>query len=451
MLISVNSEKEPYPVAPIGAAYVAEALRERGHEVCILDLCFAESDDMALTESLKVNNPDVVGISLRNVDNLSYPKSVFYLPRVKNVVAFVKGKTSAPTVIGGSGFSLFPEEVLCYLNLEMGIIGEGEDAFAHLVDMLSEGGPLDEIQNLCRFINGKFSINSLRRCPVRYTPDRSLLDNRKYLEYGGMANIQSKRGCPFTCAYCTYPNIEGRSVRLREPLAVVDELKEMRSRYGLDYVFFVDDIFNFPEDHALLICEEMIRNEVRVEWTCFATPKGMSRDLAVFMKQAGCRGVEFGSDAGAERTLRGLGKHFTPDDIAHATELCQAVELPNAHYILIGGPGENTATFTETTTFFDILEPTAVIALIGVRIYPNTQLHDRAVEEGIIAEGSSLLEPLFYLSPELDPDTLVRLVADHASKHRNWIVPGLGIRCDAALLSKLRKMGIRGPLWDLLP
>ncbi len=155
-----------------------------------------------------------------------------------------------------------------------------------------------------------------------------------------MGNIQTKRGCPFTCVYCTYPAIEGRNLRVREAGEVVDEMKEAYFRHGIDYLFFVDDIFNFPEEHAVAVCEEMIRKDVRVDWTCFATPLGMSHEMAALMKKAGCKGIEFGSDSGAGKTLQSLGKSFTTDDIVHASECCRNVDLPFAHYIIMGGPGK---------------------------------------------------------------------------------------------------------------
>jgi radical SAM superfamily enzyme YgiQ (UPF0313 family) len=450
LLISVNNEREPYPVAPIGASYVAGALKLENHNVRILDLCFAEDDNPAVNTVLKEFLPDIIGLSLRNIDNLTYGKSVCYMPRIRDIVGNLKRNTSSPVVVGGSGFSIFPEEVLRYLGLETGIIGEGESAFTAVVKAFAEGGDIWEIQNLCYIRDGVFNANRVATSPFGGSPERSLIDNRAYFELGGMANIQSKRGCPFKCSYCTYPLIEGAGLRLRPPGAVVDELKEVLFRYGTDFFFFVDDIFNFPEDHATALCEELVKSDLRIGWTCFATPMGMTAELAQLMKRAGCKGVEFGSDAGAERTLRGLGKCFTPDDIAYASECCNAIDLPNAHYIIIGGPEEDGSTIRETIALFEKAKPTAVIALTGLRIYPNTQLCERAVLEGIVERDMNLLEPVFYLSPELESSALLQFVSDYAMNQRNWIVPGLGIRCNAEMMLMMRMMGKKGPLWDML-
>lgn len=450
LLISVNNEKDPYPVAPIGAAYIAGALKNSGHEIRILDLCFAEDVFSLVEKCLRDFSPDVIGLSIRNIDNLTYNKSVFYLPRIKRIVDFIKGLSSVPIVAGGSGFSLFPEDVLRYLQLELGIIGEGEVAFSMLISAPNDGEGITDIPNLCYIKDGGFRLNTLQYNHIKFRPDRSLLNNSAYIELGGMANIQSKRGCPFKCAYCTYPKIEGNKLRLRDPGDVMEEMKEMQSKLGIDYVFFVDDIFNFPEEHAVSLCEKMIRNDLKIEWACFATPWRMTPELAMLMKRAGCKGVEFGSDAGSEKTLNGLAKHFTTDDIVNAVLCCRAVGLPNAHYIIMGGPEENISTLEDTFSLFDKIKPTAVIALTGVRIYPNTDLLQRAIREGIIEKDRTLLEPVFYLTSEIDTGAMLERIFQHAMQSNNWIVPGMSIRCDTKVMNTLRKMGKRGPLWNML-
>jgi radical SAM superfamily enzyme YgiQ (UPF0313 family) len=450
LLISVNNETDPYPVAPIGVAYITKALKDKGHNVRILDLCFVEDDYLAVRNILKSFLPDIIGISIRNIDNLTYNKSVFYLPRIRDIVNFIKKYASIPIIVGGSGFSIFPEEVLRYLHLDIGIVGEGETTVSLVVDGIEGGSDIYHIPNLCYINDGKFKRNNMSCDSIFDTLDRTFLDNKGYFEFGGMANIQSKRGCPFKCTYCTYPNIEGNTLRYREPEHIVEELKEIKAKYDIDYVFFVDDIFNFPEEYASAVCEEIIKNNLKISWTCFATPKGMTRNLAKLMKMAGCKGIEFGTDAGSEKTLEGLGKSFTLDDIAHAIIYCRSVDLPNAHYIIIGGPGEDDSTLAKTFTFFKEIRPTVIIALIGVRIYPNTLIYNKAIEDCIIEEDESLLKPIFYITPNMNAKILFQKVYENAVQNYNWIVPNLDLRCNTSVLAKLRSMGKKGPLWDLL-
>ncbi|WP_420265324.1 lipid biosynthesis B12-binding/radical SAM protein [Candidatus Magnetominusculus dajiuhuensis] len=453
LLISVNNERLPYPVAPIGAAYIAGHLAMAGLDVKILDLCFVDDDLQALKDSIGGFNPDIIGVSIRNVDNLTYNRSVFYMPRIRDIVNFIRTISNAPMVAGGSGFSLFPEEILRYLTLDFGVAGEGEQAFLSLIRAFENGGNIDEIPNLSIIKNGLFHQNPVSYSPVMCLPDRAVLNNAAYLQFGGMGNVQSKRGCPFKCTYCTYPMLEGSRLRLRPPEEIVAELAEMKDRHAIDYVFFVDDIFNVPAGHSMQICEGIIRKNLRIKWTCFATPFSFTEELARLMKRAGCTGIEFGSDAGATQTLNAYEKHFTPDDIAAASAICRKIDMPDAHYIIIGGPSETEETLNETFKLFDMIKPRAVIALVGVRIYPGTAICKRAVKDGVIPavpEGKGLLEPVFYLSPETPSGLLLTRVATWAQSRANRVVPALDIHYDASTLGAIRKIIKRGPMWDVL-
>jgi radical SAM superfamily enzyme YgiQ (UPF0313 family) len=450
-LVSVNRESAPYPVAPLGVSYVAGAARRAGHAVELLDLCFSRDIEGDIDRAVRRLAPELIGVSIRNVDNLSYPASVSYLEEIQASVTALRRASRAPIVAGGPGFSIFPERFLSLLGLEFGVIGEGEETFCLLAQHLRDGTAVPDLPNLIR--RGEAASKVTRKvAPFAGSapPARDLLDNAQYLALGGMANLQTKRGCPFHCAYCTYPHINGESLRLRPPAEVVDELASMVDGAGLDQVFFVDDIFNWPHEHAMGICEGIVARGLRVGWTCFATPCGMTRELARAMKRAGCRGVEFGADAASPSMLRALGKPFPQEEIRMASRACREAGLPDAHYLIFGGPGETMETLAETFAFLDDLKPRAVLAFLGIRIYPNTSLHGVAIADGVIAAEDDLLFPRFYVSPKIGADELKAAVGSRAEDHPNWVVPGLGIRSDPALLAALRRIGHRGPLWDLL-
>jgi radical SAM superfamily enzyme YgiQ (UPF0313 family) len=458
LLISANRERSPYPVAPLGLAYIAAALKEDGHEVALLDLCFEEDGVGAALKAAENHHAELIGLSIRNVDNLTFPKSIFYYPQIKSVVEGLRTGLSSPgsdsripVVLGGSGFSLFPEETLSYMNVDYGIVGEGEDAMRGLVACLGEGGKLSEIPNLIYkdaegFVENQ-RVFSESFCKVR--PARELISSERYFAEGGMANIQTKRGCPFTCTYCTYPQLEGERLRLREPREIVDELEFIITEYGIDYVFFVDDIFNVPQNHAKEICEEIIRRALVVKWTCFATPREMSLELATLMRRAGCVGVEFGTDGGVDATMEAMSKGFTQDDVARAQEVCDEAGLEAAHYLILGGPAETAETLRATYAFMERIKPRAVIVMLGVRIYPATGLALRATAEGIIKKGESLLEPKFYISKQVR-EILIESVETYARTRPNWIVPGIELRSSEDLSRTLRLMGHKGVLWDML-
>jgi radical SAM superfamily enzyme YgiQ (UPF0313 family) len=271
----------------------------------------------------------------------------------------------------------------------------------------------------------------------------------RYYREGGMANLQTKRGCPFGCIYCTYPLLEGRCMRLRSIPEIIAEIHSLVDNHGVNYLYFVDDIFNYPPDFAEELCRAMIAERLSVNWSAFINPDFITPQLLQVMQEAGCDAVEYGSDSGSALMLAALGKSFTVDSIRDSSLLCHDMGMDFAHYILFGGPGETRETVLETFALMDEVAPTAVITMTGIRIYPGTAMERLALKEGIISTGDSLLEPVFYISPAIKDD-LCALVTEEALKRRTWIVPGLEVNVSSAMLDALRKFPVKGPLWKLM-
>jgi len=448
LLISVNRERMPFPVFPLGLAYIAKVLREEGHLIEVIDLCFSQEVPADLKNTLLRFQPDLLGVSLRNLDNLTYPTSVSYLKEVEEVIGICRQSTPSRLVIGGSGYSLAPKELLQHFDVDFGIVGEGEKVFVQLVKHLEEGVPISPSPHL--LIKEKpfpSLIEGDRVSPIE-NPDRSLFETRRYLEEGGMGNIQTKRGCPFSCTYCTYPLLEGKKVRLRKTEDVVEEIQHL-VKEGVDYLYFVDDIFNYPPAFAEGLCQEMVRRKVDVKWSAFVNPSFLNETLLKRMKEAGCDGIEFGTDSGSPRMLESYRKSFTREDIIQASEICSKLKVNQCHYLLFGGPGEDEETIEESFHLMDQLDPTAVIAMLGIRIYPGTELERISRSQGMLPQDANLIYPHFYISPKLG-GRLKEIIQEKALARQRWIVPGLEINITKNMMEQIRRFRIRGPLWELV-
>jgi radical SAM superfamily enzyme YgiQ (UPF0313 family) len=351
-------------------------------------------------------------------------------------------------VIGGSGYSLAPKELLQHLDVDFGIVGEGEEVLLQLVRSLVKGDPFSPSPYL--LIKEKTFppiIEGARVFPLQ-SPDRSFFETHRYLEEGGMGNLQTKRGCPFSCIYCTYPLLEGEKVRLRSVEEVVDEIQRLVEE-EVDYIYFVDDIFNYPPSFAEALCREMVRRKVDVKWSAFVNPAFLNEKLLQWMKEAGCDGIEFGSDSGSPRMLQNYKKSFTQKDVIQSSEICSKLMIHQCHYLLFGGPGEDEETIEESFQLMDQLDPTAVIAMLGIRIYPGTELEKISVSQGVIHPDSNLIYPYFYISPTLG-GRLSEIIQEKALARKRWIVPGLEINITKNLIEQIRRFRIRGPLWELV-
>jgi radical SAM superfamily enzyme YgiQ (UPF0313 family) len=445
LMVSANRERDPSPVFPLGLAYLAGPIEAAGHEARLLDLCFAQDVPAAVRGALDDLAPEAVLVSVRNLDNVTWPSCRSYVENVREVVALCRER--AVVVLGGSAFSLEPLSLLDATGAHCGVVGEGEEVVPRLLERIAAGAPLAGLPGVVVAGSGEFVAP---RIPATVgTPSRGHFDVSRYLTEGGAANVQTKRGCPFGCVYCTYPVLEGSRVRTRPAEEVVRELRTLVDDYGVDYVEFCDDIFNFPRAAARELCEAMIAEGLRLSWSAFVNPGHLDERLLDLMVRAGCDAVELGTDSGSPAMLRSLGKSFTVDEVRRASLLCRAAGIATAHYLLFGGPGENDGTIAESVALMDELAPEAVIVMVGIRIYAGTGLHETALREGVVARGQRLLEPVFYpAGPDLK--RIAARVADEAATRRTWIVPGLDVNTSTGVLEMLRRRQQRGPLWKVL-
>jgi len=142
-------------------------------------------------------------------------------------------------------------------------------------------------------------------------------------------------------------------------------------------------------------------------------------------------------------------KSFTKEEVIQASHLCLKLNVNHCHYILFGGPGEDEKTIEESFQLMDQLNPTAVIAMLGIRIYPGTELEQISLSQGVIEKDSNLMYPFFYISPALK-GRLEDIIREKALERRQWIVPGLEINITQNLMEQIRRFRVRGPLWELV-
>jgi len=460
LLVSANREHIPDPIFPLGLACVAAATRNAGHEVSVADLCFGNNPLSELGKQVNLFQPDIIGVSLRNVDNAAYPRTVDYLEQHREVVATLHALTDAPVVLGGSGFSIMPREYMAALDGDWGIEGEGEQTFVALIDALALGRDPGTIPGVIGRNNdqnnGNPSSGIRLDSPQRpadwfagYRPARDLFDYPRYIRRGGMGNIQTKRGCVFKCSYCTYPLLEGNRFRARAAADTVDEIEALMQEYGRHPIFFVDSILNFPRGHVESLCEEILARGLQVRWSCYATPVKLDRHQAELMARAGCEGIELGTDAVDDGQLNRLAKSFNAGVAEQANRYCMDAGLKVCQTLIFGAPGETRASIRATCQALQRMEPTAVVAMTGVRLYPGTPITDALITKGRVRAEDIGLMPAFYIEPEV-ADFLPGYLQQQAQEAGNWVLPGLAAPLLPRSQRVLRGLGISGPLWRLL-
>jgi len=438
LMISANTTLSPYPIYPLGMSMVADALTRAGHRVQQLDLLQQDSSMEAIAREVDLFGPDIIGISVRNIDNVNMMNEQHYIHHVKIMVDAIRKTTDAVIVLGGSGFSLIPEQILEETGADYGVIGEGEQLMVEFADSAALGIYPEE-----RLLGPSIPMSGDMIGSALY--DERLL--RYYLRSGNIAAIQTKRGCSHHCVYCTYPLLEGAGLRRREPAAVVDDIELLRDRYGTRYIFFVDSVFNDDEGSYLEVVDEMLRRNVNLPWTGFIKPGGLTDGIIERMKRTGFAAAEVGSDAACDTTLRRMGKSFDFNDIVECNDLLARHGIATSHYFMFGGPGETEETVREGIANILGLKNCVVFIFMGVRLLPNTLLARIAIREGVIGSEKDLLNPVYYIAPGLDRTWLERTLTEAFKGVRHCLFPPDSM--DSSL-QVLHRFGYTGPVWDLL-
>src|SRR3954464_2479019 len=264
LLVSTNRERQPYPVVPNGLACIASALDAAGNNVRFLDLCFARDPLAAARSAAMTFRPDVIGVSIRNIDNSDAIALRHYTPEARVVLqALRQAAPDAKVVAGGAAFGVAPEALFRDLGVDYAVAGDGERASVALISAIASGKAVEGLPGVVREKHGRVTFTPPGEdADLDSLPSPSLhrwIDVRRYQRHGATVPVQTKRGCVYKCVYCTYRNVEGEGHRLRDAGAVAEEIAELRGAAGVAHVDFVDSTFNSPPGHAIGVCEALVR------------------------------------------------------------------------------------------------------------------------------------------------------------------------------------------------
>jgi len=414
LLVSTNRAQGLLRPFPLGLAYVAANLDGRRHEVGLWDAMFQDDWEPSLRSRLREFRPEVVGLSVRNVDDQEIRQPQWFLEEVRRMAAVCREESGATLVVGGAGFSMFAHEALSFLGADYGIVGEGERALGLLLDRLEAGAEpgtnLNDVPGLVWLEDGRPRATPPQRIEDldRLTePERAGFDAAKYHETPGegsipnVAPVQTKRGCTQSCIYCATPAMEGARLRLRSPEAVGAEIERLVEQ-GLTRLQFVDALFTNPPAHAEAICRELLRRRLPVRWAATINPAFAEPGLLRLMKRAGCSMLVVGNESGCTRTLKAMSKGFAREDAERCFSTLEAEQIRYNAFLLLGGPGEDRDSVRESVELMQRFRPNQMSVTVGIRIYPHCELVHVAERDGMLRPGDSLLEPRFYLAPAVE-------------------------------------------------
>jgi hypothetical protein len=464
LLINSNRFKHPWPVIPFGLCYIATSLESReNNKVSFLDLCFSSDCEKDIQKEVRNFQPDVIGISIRNIDDTGGYQVHFLLEDVKNdVIDYCKREFQGPIVIGGPSVGISGREMLEYFDLEYAIQGDGEAVMPEFINRIENRLPLEGLNGLIirrenRIVqeNEPLRVQDLDSLP--FPRPLKYMDLEQYRHYGSPLQIQTKRGCTFKCSYCTYNRIEGKQYRLRSPKLIADEIEILVKETGINQIEFTDSIFNVPLLHAKEVLKELIRKNLELRLhTMGLSPSAIDEELVDLMKYAGFNEVDIGAESTCNIILESLGKSFHRSDIINTANLLRNKKIPATWFMMLGAPSETKETVIESlNTIGKIVSKWDLVFIsTGVRVYNGATIADEMIKYDGNCTGDNFLHPVKIEPLNISLKDIHIIAKSFSFRFPNFyfyekehIIPGWILIIGNFLL---KVMHSRQPVWRLL-
>lgn len=373
-------ERGYYP--KLGVLYVAAYVeRATGRSPAFIDCPANAIGYEELARQVAETKPDLVGIGVLTFCLLDALKTARLVKRVY---------PPAKICFGGVHAGLYPEETLRLPEVDFVVHGEGERAFARLVQALEAGASTHDLKGIPGLgwrVDGEWYLNPEKDPPESLDdlpfPARHLINMQSYshiLAQGSQfSTLQSSRGCPFACTFC---DIRKSGFRARTPENVLAEIRHLVEQ-GVDELFFVDDTITVQKRRLHDLCRVIIKSGLKVHYKISARVDTVTPELLSDLKQSGCYRIHYGVETANPRLLKYMEKGVTPEQVQRAFRMTKEAGIQALAYMMIGIPTETSAEMQETIDFAIALD--ADYAQFSVCTpYPKTELYRRLLEDGTI-------------------------------------------------------------------
>lgn len=367
------NEATIYP--PVGLAYIASMLEKFRHECEILDANILRMRNDEILNFISSHDPDIIGV----YSNIVTVKSSLEL--LRSIKENFKDKI---TVCGGPIPTVDPHRFLNQSDIV--VRGEGEYRMLKIVD----GEKLEKIDGISFRHEEKFIdntsygfISDLDSLPF---PAYHLLPKLKLYRMRArkmpVAPLVTSRGCPYSCIYCT-KSIFGRTFRSRSPKNVMEEIDYLINAFGIKQIDILDDNFSLDVKRAEKICDMIIDSKYDIVINCQNGLRvdRLTKSLIQKLKRAGVFKVGIGIESGNEKILNVIKKQINLKQVENAIKWFKEIGIIVYGFFMIGLPGDNTKTMSDTINFAKRVNPDVANFMITVPV-PGTELYDMVLKEG---------------------------------------------------------------------
>ena len=359
----------------LGLPLIATLLEELGHNVRV----FVE----------EIKEPDFG--DLLNSDLVGFSSTTSTIPRAYRIADRLKRKRpDLPIVFGGPHVTFLPEEAL--EHGDFCILGEGEESFLDLIRAIEKGESPEEISGLAFKDNGHIRINK-RRKPVDLDslpfPKLDLIEGYKKLKISPLTQkvfpLETSRGCPFGCRFCSVIRMFGRNYRFRNLENLISRLQNIPPKQP---VFFYDDNFAADPDRAKKLLKKMIEKEIKLEWSA-QVRANISEDteLLDLMEETGASMVHIGFESINPKTLEEYKKNLTPDEIEQTIREFHKRGIRIHGMFIVGGDEDDPQTASRIVDFaldqkLDTIQLLMLTPIPGTPLFEDLKENNRLLSAG---------------------------------------------------------------------
>lgn len=360
---------------PIILAYVAAILQKAGHKVNIIDANALRLTKEKALMILKDLQPDLIG----------FRADTYWFHRVVEWASFFKKNINAKIIVGGINITLYPEESLSYPCFDYGIAGEANVSLPKLLLALQKGEGAEDVEGLVYRKERRILFNPPSSKLIDFDdypfPARHLLPNHIYYSFTSQRKnytvMLTTIGCPDKCTFCAISRIPYRE---RSPRNVADEVEECYRRSNVREIDFFDATFFINKRRSIEICEEILRRDIKIEWSCRSRVDVVDEDILKKASQSGCRKIYYGIESTSHEVLKNINKDVDESQMAHAIDLSRKYGIDSLGFFMVGNPGDTRETILSSIDFakrlkLDFIQVCRTIAK------PNTDLNDLLIRK----------------------------------------------------------------------
>ncbi len=381
----------PYPT--LGLLYISAWLKKHGYSPEVVDSTFITREQWR--ERITAAQPDVIAC---------YSNLMTKVPLLRLIKEIRSELPETTFVVGGPDVTYNIENYL-KAGFDVAVSGEGEETMLELVQAIENKASLASIQGISYLDQGILKTNpprdKIREMSTLPFPDRDAIPLEKYLntwkEHHGQRtlNISTQRGCPYTCKWCSTA-VYGQSYRRNAPERVVEEILELKERYDVEALWFVDDVFTVSHKWIANLHEAFRKANLVIPFECITRAERLNDTVLQQLKEMGCFRIWIGAESGSQRIIDKMDRRVQLEQVQQMIRRTRELGMESGTFLMVGYPGETNEDVRRTMEHIRKANPNL---LTITKAYPikGTALYEEVKSELVLPDWESSTDREIHL------------------------------------------------------